>query len=274
MLWKPKEITVEDDIYHVGESLGKGKVGKAFIAENSNGQQVTVKTITQDWAVQSIEHAMEIRANHPGLPEENLVKFLPGGAIKRGGHVITTYAPGNSLDKLDLDPKWSAERVNRITSLVRNTLHSLGFLESAGIVHRDIKPENLVLSSDASKVTIIDPDLLVTDHGTDVADFGGVGSLPIMAPEMYNRYSCNATTKADMFALGVTTIRLLYGFRVMSAYRRKYPLESPGVLRQRSRKFPESVSTVVSKLVEFIIESTNFHSQDRPNVETALRMLS
>jgi serine/threonine protein kinase len=267
-----KEILVGSHTYRLGKRLGKGAIGKVFVANSPDRDPITVKKITKDWIIPYIRHAIEVRPDYPQIPKEYLVQFLPSGPIEKGGYVITTHAPGKSLDKVDFGIDGSAEKIMNITNAIRCALASLGSLEVNGLIHRDIDLENLVLSPDSELVTIIDPDLLTTNCDEGVISLGGVGRSFAMAPEMWNPHDCVASPSADMYSLGISAIRLFYGDKMAKEYKRR-TTKRIAMSEKQAQKYPDDIRDEVNKLVDVILNAMNIFPDKRPNVKEALEIL-
>lgn len=93
---------------------------------------------------------------------------------------------------------------------VRQTLDGLQYLHGRGIFHSDIKPANLMLASDGT-IKLIDLGLSRSRGEPWVPPRGlKIGSPYYAAPEQ-EEHPEKADERADLFAVGVVTDRLLTG---------------------------------------------------------------
>lgn len=136
----------------------------------------------------------------------NVVTFY--GAFKQQSTILLVMEKCNcSLsdymkDLVDLNE-------NSLGKLVFQMLHSLHHLHSLRIVHRDIKADNFLIGGpNGHTVKLCDFGLaaLLPAHGKLCAP---VGTISYMCPEMYGGLFYDLS--ADIWSLGVTTYRFLYG---------------------------------------------------------------
>jgi serine/threonine protein kinase len=79
-------------------------------------------------------------------------------------------------------------------------------MHSRGVYHRDIKPENIFLSQDGD-VKLGDFGLATTEQWTEE---NAVGSDRYMAPEQYDAFGGYSPEQADIWAIGICLLNILF----------------------------------------------------------------
>ena len=126
--------------------------------------------------------------------------------ICEGGPVIQQ---GGFTEKLPLE-------VVRV--IMQALLSLICKVHEEGYVHRDIRPDNILVSDKKVLSSVNQVKLIDFSSGCEVLDDMSCqrrcGTLGFMAPELLkgNEFSfCNNMTKCDVFSLGATFYKLLYG---------------------------------------------------------------
>ena len=197
--------------YQVEEVIGKGGSGVVLRAFDRTAQTVVALKVlkpelTHDpkW---SRRFARELRLGRPirhpnvcrifDIGEADGYKFLTMELAKQGT-LRDLIKAGEPLRPL-------AERIADAAAVI----DGLSAIHAAGIVHRDVKPDNLLRMEDGR--------LAISDFGlaTDLPDATAVsvfvGTPHYMAPEV--RTGEPATTRSDVWALGVVLHEIFYGQR-------------------------------------------------------------
>ena len=140
--------TVFQDRYKILSSLGQGRFGATFLAEDlqSNGKVVMkVPHVAQlgDPAVYERfrrEVAIGKLLSHSDVPVAVAI------SEEDPPYLVLKYAEGESLAKVLSDK--GKFQVDEAVKIVANLLDALHYCHERGVYHRDIKPKNLVLAPD------------------------------------------------------------------------------------------------------------------------------
>jgi serine/threonine protein kinase len=113
---------------------------------------------------------------------------------------------GETLRNLRLK---TAITLQQALDFVAQILQALVYAHGLGVVHRDIKPANIMITK-AGTVKLLDFGIAVTGHSSDLTQAGHLlGSISYMSPEQINGHK--ATTRSDLYSLGVTLYEMLTG---------------------------------------------------------------
>ena len=226
--------------YRIVELLGRGSMGAVYRARHGRtGQLVALKTVARPAAGHVPTLRREIRAltriRHPGIArilDSGLHEGVPwyamqlvqGLNLRQAAPRPAAAGPGSEL------PRWSAETLIRLLSLVRRLCRPLSYLHGEGLVHRDLKPENVLVverlaprevsapgtppGQRVQRPVIVDFGLSApfvgVDHREQLEASGRVsGTVSYMAPEQIRREPVDA--RADLYALGCVLFELLTG---------------------------------------------------------------
>lgn len=202
------------DRYRPTKRIGKGAFGRTFLAvdEQRLNTPCVVKQFLVSQEKKTFEKALELfkreaehlrdLGTHPQIPE--LLAFLEQD---RKMYLIQEYIDGQDIYReLKIKQTFTESEVKQF---LQNLLPVLEFIHSHQVIHRDIKPENIIRRRKDSALVLIDfgvskqiDDSLETVAGTVT------GTIGYWAPEQLRGVSYFNT---DIYALGVTAIRLLTG---------------------------------------------------------------
>ncbi|MHC4591821.1 MAG: protein kinase domain-containing protein [Planctomycetota bacterium] len=200
------------DHFIVERRIGRGGMGEVYRgADTSLDRPVAIKLISPGVAatpqlvdrfvrearVQAqIDHPHVAHVYHVGRYEERLyfaMEYLPGGSLE---------------DRLQMDEKPEPEEAIDVVVEVADILDST---RRQGIVHRDLKPSNIMFTGDGS--------IKLSDFGiakpggeeiTELTDSGALLGTPhYISPEA--AAGEEVTWRSDMYSLGCTLYRLLFG---------------------------------------------------------------
>jgi serine/threonine protein kinase len=136
----------------------------------------------------------------------NVVRFF--GLVTFNDNVVGVVMEllGESLDKAtgcDLPTRMKYTR--QIIAGMKH-MHNDG----RGVIHFDLKPANLLLTQDGSSVKIIDFSVSMTSTSLDNAGPGVRGTLPFIAPELFDEEP-QLSMKCDLYSFAVVLAQLWTG---------------------------------------------------------------
>jgi hypothetical protein len=197
--------------YQIEEVLGKGGSGIVLRAFDRTAQMVVaIKVLKQELthdARWSRRFARELRLGRP-IRHPNVCRIFDIGEGDGYRFLTMELATGGTLR--DLVKKGGPLRpLSERLSDARAAISGLAAIHEAGIVHRDVKPDNM-LRMDDGRLALSDFGL-ATDLPTAAAVTIMVGTPHYMAPEI--RAGEPATTRSDVWALGVALYEIFFGKR-------------------------------------------------------------
>ncbi len=200
--------------YRAVELIGQGGFGRTFKAIDQNRLNTTCvikQFLPLPQGSQALQKATEMfqqeavllrdLGKHAQIPDL-LAFFEEEGRL----YLIQEFVDGQDLRKeLILRGIFSEEQVRQV---LKSLLPVLQFVHEQDVIHRDIKPENIVRSPNGSLV-LIDFGVSKQLSGNVLTKIGTVTGTPgYAAPEQMRGIVCYSS---DLYALGVTCIRLLTG---------------------------------------------------------------
>ncbi len=222
---------VLDNRYRIIGLLGRGGMGEVYRADDLRlGQPVALKFLPKDLATDARRLAQfhnEVRTarqvSHP-----NVCRVYDIGEVDGDLYLSMEYVDGEdlaaSLKRIGRFPE------DRAVELARQVCAGLAAAHERGVIHRDLKPANVMLDA-AGKVRIMDFGLAAIGEVGDVR----VGTPAYMAPEQLE--GREATTKSDIYALGLVLYEIFTGRRAYTATtiaellsQQSGPVTSPGDL--------------------------------------------
>ena len=257
--FEPASLARDLPQFEILREVGKGSMGIVYEARvRATGERVALKilppslTLTERALARFLrEGRIMARVRHP-----DIVGFVDQGTTGRLHWFAMEFVHGATLEeRLAVGPL----PVQRACAIAARVGRALQYAHEHGVVHRDVKPGNLMLRDgepdDDGEVRVAITDFgLARETGTgSMTESGAIVGTPMyMAPELVLGGTVQATTLADVYALGATLYALLTG---------RPPFEGPtaqGVLKalvdedppppsRLRRDLPRDVETVVQK---------------------------
>lgn len=197
-----------DETAQLGDVGGYGRVCRGIA---SNGDVVAVKIValasTSEEKNRLRERELEIGGKLDGIsPRPQYLLLRLDYAVVGNDLFIVMPLAGESLsDYLDRHGVIGEDEAVRILQDIARGLEELA---NVAILHRDLKPGNVLWSGDRWKLSDFGMARDLMD-ATATFTFTGLGTVPYMAPEVWNNEQL--TAKADLYALGVAAFEMLTG---------------------------------------------------------------
>jgi serine/threonine-protein kinase len=203
--------------YELLKEIGRGGQGIVYLALHKKGivpQEVAVKLLlagavsSRDAAARFVEEVRKmVRIDDP-----HFVPYRESGNDRGQLYYVMRYMRGGSLAQFlkerhePLGPLDAARLMIQIAEAVRY-LHA----QQPRIVHRDLKPHNILLD-DAGRPYVADFGLaeVLDGKGGDV-ERGPCGTIPYIAPELFDGRFGEVGPPSDIYGLGVILFECLTG---------------------------------------------------------------
>jgi serine/threonine-protein kinase PknK len=191
--------------------LGAGSSGRVFLVHDraAAGAPRALKIVAADSEERvRAEFALLARIAHPNLCRVHaLVRIDDAGIgsrqLRAGLGLVSDFASGMPVDRAAQALALSKPRLLQFALRVLDrTARALSAVHAQGFVHGDVKPDNLIVTPDASELSLIDLGMACPPG------FSGEpsGSPRYMAPESWRG---EVSPAADVYALGLTVRELL-----------------------------------------------------------------
>ena len=218
--------------YAVVREIGRGGMGTVYLATDTDGSQVAVKTIAPN--VPACSNDVDLFLREATILQElkhpNIVQFLEQGEQAGLLWFAMEYVAGQNAAALLREA--GPLPTPRAVSIVCQLLAALEHAHRLQFVHRDVKPENVLVTTIEGKARV-----KLADFGLSrvyqASTMSGLtlhgqmgGSLAYMAPEQVTSYR-DVHPACDQYAAAATLYRLLTG---------KYIHEFPQAFHERILK--------------------------------------
>ncbi|HAN97798.1 MAG TPA: hypothetical protein DCQ98_10375 [Planctomycetaceae bacterium] len=213
--------------YRLLDEIGRGAMGIVYLAEHvSLRRQVAVKLIhpQREFGPDAVARFRREMSAVGRLDHPHLIRATDAGSIDGIEYLVMEYLAGIDVERLA--KIFGPLPTGAACEIAAQAAAGLAHAHRAGLVHRDVKPSNLLMGADGA-VRVLDlglarpldlaRDLSIERREERPVDWeltspaGRVGTRAYMAPEQY-RSSRDVDQRSDIFGLGATLVRLLWGF--------------------------------------------------------------
>ncbi len=244
--------------YEVESFLGKGSIGKVFLAKHRRiGRRVALKTVHLETKFEDEEDRTEFykrlqreaelcgSMQHPNVVtlyevgyEGDLVSFL-----------ATEYIDGETL--LARLRRTRPLPLDEALSIAADLLRGLAYAHSKGIIHRDIKPANILLTAEGT-AKIADFGVARPLHSSLTATRSLVGTPNYMSPEQVK--TTPVSPRSDLFSAGAVMYEMLTGVKPFAAPELSGILYNvvnlvPPRVTDTNPSVPDAIARVVARLL-------------------------
>lgn len=202
------------DEYEVIELIGRGAMGEVYRASNATTDELVALKFLHPVALEDpaqVERFLREAEITSAIRSSHIARTLGTGALPDG----VPYLVMELLEGHDL--AWHLRQKKRLgmsatLELVTQVAQALSAADDIGVVHRDLKPQNLFLAEQGNQRVWKILDFGVSRMGeiaSNLTQGAAVGTPSYMSPEQARGEEVDH--RADVFALGVITFRVLSG---------------------------------------------------------------
>ncbi len=204
-------IGADFDVYHVEALLGKGGMGRVYLARHKDLHRSCALKVLMPELVEEDREFVDRFLNEgraaAALSHPNVITVHAVGQERALYFLEMEFVPGRSLRQIIRDEHRLAPL--RATALAARIADGLAEAHRLGIIHRDLKPDNVLMTLQGIP-KIADFGLAkIIRHATKEAGDSLCGTPQFMAPELFDGAPASAAT--DVYALGVTYFLMLSG---------------------------------------------------------------
>jgi serine/threonine protein kinase len=244
--------------YEVESFLGKGSIGKVFLARHRRiGRRVALKTVHLEQKFEDDEDRNEFykrlqrEAELCGsMQHPNVVTLYDVGYDgELVSYLATEYIDGETLlARLRRTRPLPLEEALAISA---DVLRGLAYAHSKGIIHRDIKPANILLTAEG-RAKIADFGVARPLHSSLTATRSLVGTPNYMSPEQVK--TTPVSPRSDLFSAGAVMYELLTGLKPFAAPELSGILYNvvnlvPPRVTETNPSVPDAIARIVAKLL-------------------------
>lgn len=188
-----------------------------------------------------------------------VIRVRDSGTEKEMPYFATRYVDGESgrnffpVETIPLE-----ERLDAFSKLVGIVAE----MHDTGQFHRDLKPSNVIIE-DGCPVVIdlglskFDQEQTVYTHTGDVPN----GTIPYMAPEMFDLSSGITPSEIDVYALGIILCEILTGQRPHDFSTIYTPEEKVQFIRSEKPRLPSEIKDGISLIFDTLVERCLIHDR-------------
>ena len=196
--------------YKIIRPIGQGGMANVFLADDLIlDRQVAVKLLRFDFQEDkdAIRRFQREAMSASQLLHHNIVEVYDVDEEDGQQYIVMEYVDGTDLKSFIREK--SPISLELTVSIMSQILSAIDLAHRSNIIHRDIKPQNILLTKD-NKAKITDFGIAIALTDTSITQTNTLlGSVHYLSPEQAR--GNNATTKSDIYALGVVLYELITG---------------------------------------------------------------
>ncbi|MBR7927350.1 Stk1 family PASTA domain-containing Ser/Thr kinase [Aerococcaceae bacterium zg-ZUI334] len=196
--------------YRITDVIGQGGMANVFLAHDLIlNRDVAVKVLRFDFQdnQDAIRRFQREAMSASQLLHHNIVEVYDVDETDQQQYIVMEYVKGTDLKSyIQQHAPLSLELT---VSIMSQILSAIEVAHKNRIIHRDIKPQNILIT-DQNEVKITDFGIAIALSDTSITQTNTLlGSVHYLSPEQAR--GSNATTKSDIYALGVVLYELITG---------------------------------------------------------------
>ena len=231
-----------DDRYKILALIGKGGMGRVFLAENIK--------LGNKWAIKEIDYTANKGVNLLAEPEmlkklnhKSLPRIIDIIKTDRFIYIVEDYFEGISLKEvLKARDRCTEKNVINWAKQLCEILLYLHTLKPNPIIYRDMKPGNIIVDS-GNNIKLIDFGIAREYKEGQTEDTAYIGTKGYAAPEQLSK-SGQSDERTDIYGLGVTLHHIITGKSLDD------PPYSLMPVREVNKRLSEGIEKIIGKCVQ------------------------
>ncbi|HFI0462826.1 TPA: Stk1 family PASTA domain-containing Ser/Thr kinase [Streptococcus suis] len=196
--------------YLITDIIGQGGMANVFLAHDLIlDRDVAVKVLRFDFQnnQDAIRRFQREAMSASQLLHHNIVEVYDVDETEQQQYIVMEYVKGTDLKSFI--HQHAPLSLELTVSIMSQILSAIEIAHRNNIIHRDIKPQNILIT-DQNEVKITDFGIAIALSDTSITQTNTLlGSVHYLSPEQAR--GSNATTKSDIYALGVVLYELITG---------------------------------------------------------------
>lgn len=196
--------------YQITDIIGQGGMANVFLARDLIlDRDVAVKVLRFDFQdnKDAIRRFQREAMSASQLLHHNIVEVYDVDETEQQQYIVMEYVKGTDLKSFI--QQHAPLSLELTVSIMSQILSAIEIAHKNRIIHRDIKPQNILIT-DRNEVKITDFGIAIALSDTSITQTNTLlGSVHYLSPEQARGSS--ATTKSDIYALGVVLYELITG---------------------------------------------------------------
>lgn len=258
--------------YLLTDTVGQGGMANVFLAHDLIlDRDVAVKVLRYDFQdnKDAIRRFQREAMSASQLLHHNIVEVYDVDEEENQQYIVMEFVKGTDLKTFILQN--APISLELVVSVMSQILSGIDIAHKHRIIHRDIKPQNILIT-EQNEVKITDFGIAIALSDTSITQTNTLlGSVHYLSPEQAR--GSNATTKSDIYALGVVLYELITG---------SVPFDGESAvsvaLKHFQEPFPrirETLNYIPQSLENIVLKATTKEPKDRYNsVQEMLQDLS
>ncbi|CAM0140953.1 unnamed protein product [Umbelopsis sp. WA50703] len=237
------------DDFDVGQHIGTGQFGRAYVAQEKKSKHVAALKILQKDEIQMAQVVSYLKREieiHGHLRHPNILRLYGYFHDDQHVYMVLEYASNGDLYQLLRQKKRLSER--QAALYIAQIAEGLLYLHNLNVTHRDIKPENILIGREGV-LKLADFGWAIHDPNPKRRTF--CGTLDYLPPEMVE--SQPHDHRVDVWSLGVLCYELLVGTPPFEDLDEGYTVTYEKILNVQYT-FPAYVSELAQKFVQKLLK--------------------
>ncbi len=246
--------------YRLGKELGRGAVGRVYIAEHmTRGDTCAIKILSPEATRDATflkrfknEARLASSLQHPNITRVTDINHSDGLV-----YLVMDYGGPHNLQSV-LEKHKRPLPTPRVVRILDQLLAAVEYAHQHHVVHRDLKPANILVNDPNDHLSLTDFSIAQVKDGIRLTSVGVIlGTVEYMAPELFEGES--AGFPADLYAVGVILYEMLTGVLPFQGR------TNAEVIRAQLLQFPPNPQTINPTAPDALVQLAFIALQKEPD---------
>ena len=225
--------------YMLGKELGRGAVGRVYVAQHmAKGETCAIKILAPE-ATQDAKFLNRFKSEArlaSSLQHPNITRVIDISHSEGFVYLVMEYGGPHNLQFI-LDKARRPLPSKRVLHILDQLLAAVEHAHINEVVHRDVKPANILVNDPDDHLSLTDFSLAKVKDGIRQTSVGVIlGTVEYMAPELFEGETGGTTS--DIYAIGVVLYEMLTGVLPFQGR------TNAAIIRAQLLQFPPNPKTI------------------------------